>query len=77
VYVSGLCEGVGCVTEAYALMVDDLDDDCELAGERAFGEHCDAADLDEAPVAGCHLRVAHFAGDCWVCGAVLEHSLPR
>ncbi len=36
----------------YPLVVDDLNDGCQSADVRALREHCDAADLDEAPVAG-------------------------
>ena len=51
------------MTSTYALVVDDLDNGRQSAGVGALGEHCDAADLDEAPVAGCDGCFAHFGGD--------------
>lgn len=46
----------------YALVVDDLDDSGELLGVRTGAEEDDTADLDESPLAGFDVCVAHF--DC-------------
>ncbi len=36
----------------YPLVVNDLNDGCQSADVWALRKHCDAADLNEAPVAG-------------------------
>ena len=46
----------------YALVVDDLDNSGELLGVDAGAEEDDTADLDESPLAGFDVCVAHF--DC-------------
>lgn len=46
----------------YALVVDDLDDGGELAGEGTAAEHGNTANLDQAPGAGNNFGVTHCVG---------------
>jgi hypothetical protein len=48
----------------YTLVVDYLDNSSELLSVDTSAEEDDTADLDESPLGGFDVRVAHF--DCWI-----------